>query len=118
MHIPKRYFHDRMVLLLLATNAFLALVGIVSILLRLDAERSNSYIVEYRETQLGRNAFTSGSSREIWSFVLFILIVAILHTLLSIRVYGIRRHFAIAVLGMGVLLLVLAILVSNALLVL
>lgn len=117
MHIPKRYFHDRMVLLLLATNAFLALVGIVSILLRLDSERSSGYIVEYR-SQLGLSAFKSGSSREIWSFILFILIVAILHTLLSIRVYGIRRHFAIAVLGMGVLLLVLAILVSNALLVL
>lgn len=106
-----------MVLLLLATNAFLALVGVVSILLRLDSQRTSGYIIEYR-SQLGLSAFRSGAAREIWEFIFFMVIVAAFHTILSIRVYGIRRNFAVAVLGMGVLLLALAILVSNALLVL
>ena len=117
MHIPNRYFHDRIVLLLLTVNAFLSVLGPILILLRLDTSRPTSYIVEYR-SQLGLSAFRSGTSTAILSFILFSIIVMVFHTALSMRVYTIRRHFALAVVAMATLLLILSIVVSNALIVL
>jgi hypothetical protein len=117
MHIPKNYFRDKSVLLLLGVNAFLALLGILLILLRLDAGRPDDYIVEYR-SNLGLSAFKSGGAGTILSFALFSLLVLVFHTVLSMRVYVIRRHFAVTVLAFGLLLLLLSIIVSNALLVL
>ncbi len=115
MHIPKNYFHDRTVLLLLGANAFLALLGSVLILLKLDSSRPDGYIIQYR-ANLGLRAFKSGDSGPLLGFVVFSLLVFAFHTLLSVRIYSIRKHFAIAVLAMGLLLLALSIIVSNALL--
>jgi hypothetical protein len=78
---------------------------------------SNGYIVQYR-SNLGISAFKTGNVSELLSFVVFALIVAILGLLLSVRTYSIRRELSVAVLGAGVILLVLAIIVSNALMVL
>ena len=39
MHIPKKYFQDRMVLLLLSVNVFITLLSSILILLRLDNGR-------------------------------------------------------------------------------
>lgn len=117
MHIPKRYFHDRLVLLLLSVNTFLALLCSVLIALKIDSTRPEGYIIEYR-SNLGLSAFKSGGAITIISFIVFSALVLVFHTVLSIRVYSIRRQFAVAVLGMGLLLLTLSIIVSNALLVL
>lgn len=117
MHVPKNYFHDRAVLLLLSINVFLALLGSLLILFRLDAGRPEGYIVQYR-ANLGLSAFKSGGATTLISFIVFFLFVLALHTFLSMRTYNIRRHFATAVLAMGSLLLALSIIVSNALLVL
>jgi hypothetical protein len=117
MHIPKNYFHDRTVLLLLSINTFLALLGSALIVLRLDTSRPDGYIVQYR-ANLGLSAFKSGDSSALLSFVLFALLVLAFHTILSMRVYHVRKHFSIAVLAMGLLLLTLSTIVSNALLVL
>jgi hypothetical protein len=114
MATPKKYFHDRLVLLLLSINAFLALAGSVIILLR-DIDPSGTFAVQYR-ARLGLNAFTSGGATEIYSFALFSVVIFAFHFYLSRKAYPIRRHFAIAVLGMATLLLTLSILVSNALL--
>lgn len=115
MQIPKKYFHDRIVLLLLSINASFALFGSILILLRLDSGRSEGYIVQYR-ANLGLDAFKTGGVTEILSFIAFFATVVVLHTALSIRVYHIRRHLSTAVLAMGVLLLAVGIIVSNALL--
>ncbi|CAN5606265.1 hypothetical protein BH23PAT1_BH23PAT1_4820 [soil metagenome] len=117
MHIPKRYFHDRIVLLLLGINVLLTMTGVISILVRLDMGRAAGHIIEYR-SQLGLGAFRSGPASAILSFIAFVLFVLVFHTILSMRVYNLRRHFAVAILGMAVLLLTLSLLVSNALLVL
>lgn len=117
MHIPKRYFHDRIILLLLSINTFLALLCSVLILLKLDSGQSEGYIIQYR-ANLGLSAFKSGGVSTLISFILFAGLVLVFHTLLSIRVYSIKRNFAVAVLGMGLLLLLIATIVSNALLVL
>jgi hypothetical protein len=115
MHIPKNYFQDRLVLLLLSVNAFLALLGSVLVLLRLDNSRS-VYVLQYRSNLGLDSAFRSGPSSSFVSFIAFALAVLIFHTLLSMRVYHVRRHFSVAILGLALLLLGIALIVSNALL--
>jgi hypothetical protein len=113
----KKYFHDHLVLLLLSINAFLAIAGSVFILVRLSTSHGTGYIVQYRSS-LGINAFQTGTVMELLSFVAFAGLVLATHTMLSLRAYKIHRQLAIAVLSLGVLLLLLTIIISNALLVL
>ncbi len=117
MHTPKKYIHDRLVLLLLTANTFFAVLTTVLILLKLDSSRAEGYIVQFRPS-LGLSAYYKSDSTGIVSFAVFALLVLVFHTILSIRVYGIRRHFAIVVLGMGLLLILLSLVISNALLLL
>ncbi len=117
MHTPQRYIHDRLVLLLLTANTFFAVLTSVLILLKLDSSRSSGYIVQFRPS-LGLSAYYKGDSAGILSFAAFSLFVLVFHTILSIRVYGIRRQFAIVILGMGLLLILLSLVISNALLLL
>jgi hypothetical protein len=113
----KKYFHDHLVLLLLSTNAFLAIAGSIFILVRLSTSHGTGYIVQYRSS-LGINAFQTGTVMELLSFVAFAGLVLATHTMLSLRAYKIHRQLAIAVLSLGILLLLLTIIISNALLVL
>jgi len=116
MTIPKQYLHDRLILLLGSINAFLTFLLIVLTLVRVDTSHS-SYIVQYR-ANVAIDAFKSGSSSELYGFIAFGLLVFVLHTVISLRTYLIHRHLAVIVLGLGTLLLLLTIIVSNALLVL
>lgn len=117
MHTPKRYIHDRVVLLLLTANTFFAVLTTVLILLKLDGSRADGYIVQFRPS-LGLSAYYKGDSTGILAFAVFALLVMVVHTVLSIRMYGTRRNFSIVVLGMGLLLILLALVISNALLLL
>ena len=117
MHIPKKYFHDRAVLMLLSTNTFLTVLNGLLILLRLDAGKAGGYTVEYR-SNLGLSAFKIGGALTIISFIVFSALILVAHTVLSMRTYNINRGFAVAILALGTLLLLLSIIVSNALLVL
>jgi len=114
MHIPKKYFHDRLVLLLLSASTFTALLNAVLIILRLDSSKS-SYIVQYR-ANLGISAYKAGDSTAFWGFVLFGLFILAIEIILSMRAFTIRRQYAIAICSLCLLLLVLAIIVSSALL--
>lgn len=105
-----------MALLLLSVNTFLTFLLAALVLLRLDASHS-SYIVQYRSNAV-INAFKSGSGADLVSFIAFGFLVFALNTLISLRTYLIHRQLAITVLGLGTLLLILALIVSNALLVL
>jgi hypothetical protein len=117
MATPRKYFHDHFVLLLLSIQVFLTLLTTVLVLLRLSSEHGGSYIVQYRSS-LGIDAFKTGSITELLSFIVFVFIVLAANLTLSFRSYRIHRQLAIAILSFGLLLLVLAIIVSNALLVL
>lgn len=117
MATPKKYFHDHLVLLLLSINAFLAVAGSIFILLRLSTSRGTGYIVQYRAS-LGINAFKTGRVIDLLSFTVFAILVLAVHTVLSHRAYNIHRQLAITILSLGILLLVLTIIISNALLVL
>ncbi|PIZ63105.1 hypothetical protein COY17_01305 [Candidatus Saccharibacteria bacterium CG_4_10_14_0_2_um_filter_52_9] len=117
MAVPKKYFHDHLVLLLLSINAFLAIAGSIFILVRLGTSHGTGYIVQYRAS-LGINAFETGSVTALLSFVAFAALVLATHTVLSMRAYRIHRQLAITILSLGILLLILTIIISNALLVL
>ena len=114
---PKKYYHDHLVLLLLSVNAFLALAGSIFILLKLATSHGNSYIVQYRPS-LGVNSYKSGGVADSLSFIAFAILVLVTCIMLSLRAYRIHRQLAISILSLGILLLVLTIIVSNALLVL
>jgi hypothetical protein len=103
--------------MLLSTNVFLTILNSLLVLLRLDAGKAGGYTVEYR-SNLGLSAFKIGGSITIISFIAFVALVLVMHTILSMRVYNVRRHFSVTILAMGTLLLLLSIIVSNALLVL
>lgn len=117
MAIPKKFFHDQFVLLLLSVNAFLVLVNTIWILLRLDNARSTGFIVEYRDN-LGISAYKTGQATDMLAFIVFAFLVLGINAVLSWRVYGHHRNYSLVVLSLGTLLLVLSIIISNALLVL
>ncbi len=120
MAVPKKYIHDHFVLLLVSITAFLFILSTTLIVVRLSGSHSASYIVQCRDCSnpTALNKFITGGVADIISFIIFSLIVLIANTVLSMKVYTIHRQLAIAVLGLGILLQVLTIAVSNALLVL
>ena len=120
MTIPTKYFHDRFILLLLSTNVFLAFFATISILLRLSSGHSNGFIVQCRDCSnpAAIDKFTSGNVTQILSFITFAFLILFLHSMLSLRAYHIHRQLSVAILSLGILLLVLTIIVSNALLLL
>ena len=115
-----KYFHDRLVLLLLSTNVFLAFAGSIFVLVSLSSNHGNGFIVQCRDcsNMANINRFTNGDVTQLLAFIAFALIVLAIHTLLSLRTYQIHRQLAITVLALGTLLLLLNIIVGNALLVL
>lgn len=115
MAAGKKYFHDHLVLLLLSLNAFLAVAGSILLLLRLSTSHGTGYIVQYRSS-LGPNAFKTGTVVQLVSFVAFMALALAVHTMLSLRAYKIHRQLAIVILSLGILLLSLAVIISNALL--
>ncbi len=117
MTIPRKYFHDRLILLLLSINVFLAFLASVWVLFKLDSGRSAGYIVQYRSS-LGISALKTGNAGELIAFIGFAFMVLLIHFVLSIRIYPIKREVSVIVLALGILLLLLSVIVSNALLVL
>ncbi len=116
----KTYFHDHLVMLLLSINAFLALGGALFLVLSMGSGHSSRYIIKCRDCSNpgAVNKFTNGGVRGLLSFVLFAALVMVVHTVLSYHAYQIHRQLAVTILALGVLLLILMIIVSNALLVL
>lgn len=118
MPIPKKYLHDKLILLLISLNISMAFLCVALVLLRVGLGQGiDGYIVEYR-SNLGLSAFSKGSIVPLLSFALFAPVTLIINIILSIKVYHVRRSLAIVLLALSLLLLVLAIVVSNALLVL
>jgi hypothetical protein len=111
----KKFIHDRVVLLLISTNTFLAVFSGLTLLLRLSNKHDTGLIVEYR-SNLGLSAFKPGDASTFIGFAVFLLLVVVFHIVLAQRIYYIRRHFAQTVLALGTLLIILAAIVSNSLL--
>lgn len=111
----KKYFQDHFILLLLSTNVFLALSTIIIMLARFSDGRGGSFFTQYRES-LGIGEYQRGSISELLAFMIFAAIVATVHTVLSHRTYKVSRHLSITILALGIVLLLMAIIISNALL--
>lgn len=114
MQFPKKFIHDKVLLLLASSNIFLACLGGILVLLNLGSGGSDGYIVEYRPN-LGIGAFRTGSGLDMLSFICFGIIVATLVVWLSIRTYRVRRGLSLLILAGGLLLLLLSIITSSAL---
>jgi hypothetical protein len=114
MEIPKRFLHDRLVLLLLTAISILMVLGISLVLIRFDASRNPTTTIAYRPNITG-SQYQSGKPIDIYSLALFILITAASSAVLSSRIYYLRRYLAIFILAAGVFLLLLSLIVSNAL---
>lgn len=120
MATNKKYFHDHFVLLLLSVAAFLTLAASVFIVIKLGTGHSNGYIVQCRDCSNPNaiNRFTSGGVGSLLSFIAFAAVILISSTAISMRAYKVHRQLALTVLALGVLLLILTVIVSNALLML
>ena len=112
MNIPKNYFHDKSVLGLLGLNAALFVLAVANVLLNVDTELNSVSIVSYRSS---RAIQTSGPTSSLYEFALFAVVVTVVSVILSIKLYGHRRHLAVNVLGLNVVSLILALVVFNAL---
>jgi hypothetical protein len=115
MPITKKYFHDRSVLLLLGVNIFLAFLVIVSVVFRLQLGGGSGFIVQYR-ANLGIDQYKAGGLSNLLSFIGFAVLMLITNIFLSYRTYHVRRQLSLLVLMLGILLLLLCVIVSNALL--
>lgn len=116
MRIPEKYFHDKTILGLLVVNTAFLMIGVLSILLRVNPAEGETYIVQYR-ANLGNLALKSGPLSEIQSFILFFVIVAVASVFLSMRLYGHRRHVSTLLLGMTPFLILLGVVISDRLIV-
>ncbi len=117
MKIAKSYFRDHVVLFLLTLNAFIAILSAVVVFLRISSSQGSSYIIQYRSS-LGVSAFKTGGVLDMTSFAIFSLLILAITFLISYRTYQINKNLSLVVLSMGILLQVIAIIVSNALFVL
>ena len=84
-------------------------------MVRLVTSHGTGFIVQYR-SNLGINEFKNGEAVEIVSFAAFALIALAVHSTLSYRAYKIHRQLALVILSLGIVLLLLATIISNALL--
>lgn len=118
MATQKHFLQDRTALLLVSSTAFLTLVAIVLVLLKLNSGQGTSnYIISYRAT-LGIDRYATGTIKDILSFIVAALLIFGVGVILGYRTYQVRRELSIAILGLTVPLLLFLIVVSNALLVL
>jgi magnesium-transporting ATPase (P-type) len=117
MATEKKYFHDKLVLLILSANVFLSIISTIILLLRLGNSSPNYHIIQYR-SDLGLSAYKNGTALSLYAFIVFVLISLVIGAVLSYKTYNVRRDYSIFVLGMVLLLIVLSMIVSNALIVL
>lgn len=114
MKFPKKYIHDRLILLFLSINTFLTFLNTLLIILRLDSSRG-SYIIQYR-ANLGLSAYKAGDSSTFITMIAFGILIWLFQIILSIRIFEENRQLAVIITALSTLLLVLSIIVSNALL--
>lgn len=114
MTLPKKFFQDRLVLLLLTVLTTLLVVGIGLILLKFDSSKGPTTIVAFRPNIVGNN-YVSGRPIDIYSLGLFMVLTSVGAALLSSHIYEVRRYLSVFILTSSVLLLVLAVIVTNSL---
>lgn len=114
MELPKKYLHDRLVLLLIMFLAILLVVGVSLVLLRFDISKNPTTIVAYRPNISGAS-YLSGKPIDIYSMAVFMVVTALGAVALSARVYILKRFLSVFILASSVFLLILTTIVANSL---
>jgi len=107
MEQSKKFLHDRLVLLLITLVAILLVIGVSSVLLRFDVSKNPTTIVAYRPNITGAS-YQSGKPIDIYSLVVYMLLVSGAGILLGARTYNVRRSISLFMLSSTLLLLILA----------
>ena len=114
MNISSKLLPDKAAISLIAGNVVLACITILTILLRVSSSDSSSTIIQYR-SNLGAFAFKSGSTSDLQSFALFTFVSTGLSLLIASKFFSHRRHLAISLLAMQVVIILLTLIISSAL---
>ena len=114
MDIPKKFLHDRVILLMLTAIAVLVVIGVSLVLLRFDVSRNPTTIVAYRPNVSGTQ-YLSGKPIDIYSLALFMIMTSVAAIAISSRVYAVKKPAAMFMLGSTVFLLVVSMIVANSL---
>ncbi len=111
---PQTYFHDRLILLILSINTFLALALLLSAILALN-DSSAGFIREYR-SNLGLDGYEAGGVQDILAFAVFSVLVYAFQIYTSVKIYHVRKHISLMILLITMIIYIFALLVINALL--
>ena len=111
---PKTYFHDRLILLILSINTFLAGALVLTALFALN-DSSLGFIREYR-SNLGLDGYEAGGIKDVLAFAVFAVILYVFQIYSSTRIYHIRKHISLMILLLTMVIYIFALLVINALL--
>jgi hypothetical protein len=114
MELPKKFLHDRLVLLLLSVIAGLVVIGVSLVLLRFDVSRNPTTVAAYRPNISGTQ-YISGKPIDIYSLALFMIIISVAAIFISARVYEVKKPAAMFLLSATVFLLILSTIVANSL---
>jgi hypothetical protein len=114
MDIPKKFLHDRLILSLVTLMSILMVVGISLVFLRFDVSKNPTTIVAYHPNISG-SSYQSGKPIDIYSLAAFMLITSVAAIFLSSKVYTVRHSISYFVLSSAAFLLIMAIVVSYAL---
>ncbi len=114
MELPKKFLHDRLVLLFVTLLAVLLVIGVSLVLLRFDLSKNPTTIVAYRPNVSGAS-YQSGKPIDIYSMAVFMAVTAIGAVILSARTYMLKRHLSLFILASSTFLLILSTIVANSL---
>lgn len=114
MEIPKKFLHDRLVLLLITVMAILVVLGVSLVVLRFDVSRNPTTIVSYRPNVSGTQ-YISGKPVDIYSMAVFMIFISAAAVAISSRIYRAKRYAALFMLGSTIFLLILSTIVANSL---
>ena len=115
MNSKNKYFHDRVILLLLSFNVLISLLSSLVILLRLVNLPTDYYPFVQGRFPSGQKIYNTGSIVSLYSLVVFILLMLGINSFLSYKTYPYKKDFSIIILSLSLLLVVLTYLVSQSL---
>ncbi len=114
MPTPKSFFHDRLILLILSINTFLALALIATSLLSIN-DADSGFIKEFR-SDLGLDGYKAGGVLDIISFAVFSVVLYGFQYISATKIYHIRRQLSLVILLLTLIIYIFALMVINALL--
>ena len=114
MEVPKKYLHDRLILLLITLIGILVVIGVSLVLLRFDPNKNPTTVVAYRPS-VSATSIQAGKPIDIYVLAIFMVLTAGAAIFLSARAYPVRRFVAIFILASTAFLLLIATIVANAL---